>query len=225
MRVLLVEDSARLRKSVVAAFRRSGYAVDVAADGAAGLALALDNAYDAIVLDIMLPLRDGLSIVAELRRQQITTHILLLTARDAIDDRVRGLGAGADDYLVKPFALEELLARVQALCRRSHGVKQSRMTIGDLDIDLAAREVWRRGQSIRLKPREYALLELLALHRGEVVSRRQIELHLYAEASDPASNVVEAAISVLRKGLAIPGAGPLIHTRHGLGYVLKAAEP
>lgn len=222
MRVLLVEDSERLRKSIGAALKRSGYAVDTAADGEEGLWLAESHHYDAIVLDIMLPKLDGLSVVAELRRRDASPHVLLLTARDTVDDRVRGLQAGADDYLVKPFALEELLARVQALCRRSYGIKNPRLTIGDLEIDTATREVRRAGQPITLKPREYALLEYLALRRGEVVSRRDIETHLYDEAVDPMSNVVDSAISVLRKRLAQTGAPPLIHTRHGHGYVLKS---
>ena len=224
MRVLLVEDSERLRKAIVAALKRSGYAVDTAADGEEGLWLAQSHTYDAIVLDIMLPKLDGLSVVAELRRREDSSHVLLLTARDTVDDRVRGLRAGADDYLIKPFALEELLARVQALCRRSYGAKNPRLVIGDLEIDTAAREVRRAGQAITLKPREYALLEYLALRRGEVVSRRDIETHIYDEAVDPMSNVVDSAISVLRKRLAQGGAPPLIHTRHGHGYVLKS-EP
>jgi DNA-binding response OmpR family regulator len=221
VRVLLVEDSDRLRKSVGAALRRSGYAVDSAADGEEGLWLAQGHAYDAIVLDIMLPKRDGLSVVAELRRAGSAVHVLLLTARDTVDDRVRGFRAGADDYLVKPFALEELLARVQALCRRSYGVKQPRITVGDLEIDTTIREVRRAGRPIVLKPREYALLEYLALRCGEVVSRRDIETHIYDDAVEPMSNVVDSAISVLRKRLAQDGAAPIIHTRHGHGYVLR----
>jgi len=222
VRVLLVEDSERLRRSVGAALRKSGYAIDVAVDGEEGLWLAQSERYDAVVLDIMLPKRDGLSVVAELRRRGSSVHVLLLTARDTVDDRVRGLRAGADDYLVKPFALEELLARVQALCRRSFGVKQSCLAVGDLEIDTATREVRRDGRPITLKPREYALLEYLALRRGEVVSRRDIETHIYDDAVEPMSNVVDSAISVLRRRLSEAGAPPLIHTRHGHGYVLKA---
>ena len=220
--MLLVEDSERLRKSVGAALRKSGYAVDAAIDGEEGLWLAQSERYDAIVLDIMLPKRDGLSVVEELRRGGSAVHVLLLTARDTVDDRVRGLRAGADDYLVKPFALEELLARVQALCRRSYGVKQPCLAVGDLEIDTAMREVRRGGRPITLKPREYALLEYLALRQGEVVSRRDIEAHIYDEAVEPMSNVVDSAISVLRRRLSQAGAPPLIHTRHGHGYVLKA---
>jgi DNA-binding response OmpR family regulator len=221
VRILLVEDSERLRKSIGAALKKSGYATDAAADGEQGLWLAGSHQYDAIVLDIMLPKLDGLSVVAELRRRGSTAHVLLLTARDTIDDRVKGLHAGADDYLVKPFALEELLARVQALCRRSYGIKNPRIAVGDLEIDTATREVRRAGLVVTLKPREYALLEYLALRHGEVVSRSEIETHIYDEAVDPVSNVIDSAISVLRKRLAQPGAPALIHTRHGHGYVLK----
>jgi DNA-binding response OmpR family regulator len=221
VRVLLVEDSERLRKSVATALKKSGYAVDVAIDGEEGLWMAQGQHYDAIVLDIMLPKRDGLSVIAELRRREMPAHVLLLTARDTVEDRVRGLQAGADDYLIKPFALEELLARVQALCRRTYGSKNPRLVIGDLEIDTTTREVRRAGQCVTLKPREYALLEYLALRRGQLVSRRDIETHIYDDAVDPMSNVVDSAISVLRKRLAVPGASPLIHTRHGHGYVLK----
>jgi len=170
----------------------------------------------------MLPGLDGLSLLERLRSRGRTTHVLLLTAKDTVQDRVRGLGLGADDYLVKPFAFEELLARVQALCRRSYGQKQTRLVIGDLELDLTRKSVRRAGQSIRLKPREYALLEHLALRRGQVVSRREIESHIYDELVEPMSNVVDSAICSLRKKLHLPGAAPLIHTRHGLGYVLEA---
>jgi DNA-binding response OmpR family regulator len=226
MRVLVVEDSVRLRRSIETALVKSGYAVDATGDGRDGLALAESTAYDAIVLDIMLPGLDGLSLLQRLRARGQPTHILLLTAKDTVQDRVRGLDAGADDYLVKPFALEELLARVAALCRRTYGRKHPRLVVADLDIDMRSKAVSRAGQPIALKPREYALLEYLALRYGEVVSRREIETHLYDGRLDTSSNVVESAISVLRKQLAQAGAGPLIHTRHGLGYILKAdADP
>jgi DNA-binding response OmpR family regulator len=224
MRVLLVEDSVRLRRSIETALAKSGYAVDATGDGLQGLTLAESTDYDAIVLDIMLPGLDGLSLLQRLRAQGQPTHILLLTAKDTVQDRVHGLDAGADDYLVKPFALEELLARVAALCRRTYGRKHPRLIVADLEIDMTSKEVVRAGRPIELKPREYALLEYLALRHGEIVSRRDIETHLYDAHLDTASNVIDSAISVLRKRLAQPGAPPLIHTRHGLGYVLKA-EP
>jgi DNA-binding response OmpR family regulator len=220
MRLLIVEDSARLQRTLVTALRRSGYAVDAAGDGEEGLWLAQSNEYDVIVLDIMLPKRDGLSLLAELRRCGSGVHVLLLTARDTVADRVQGLRAGADDYLIKPFALDELLARVQALCRRAYGAKQPRLQIADLEIDPLARSAVRGGQRIELTAREYLLLEYLAHRRGEVVSRSEIEAHIYDGQVDPMSNVVDSAICTLRKKISAGSAAPLIHTRRGLGYVL-----
>ena len=220
MRVLLVEDSPRLQKSVGTALRKTGYAVDLAGDGEEGLWLALSHDYDVLVLDIMLPKRDGLSLLAELRRRGRMVHVLLLTARDTVLDRVQGLQAGADDYLVKPFALEELLARVQALGRRAYGTKQPRLVIGELEIDTVARSVQRNAQPVELTAREYLLLEYLARRRGEVVSRSEIEAHIYDEQVDPMSNVVDSAVCSLRKKLGAAGEAGLIHTRRGLGYVL-----
>jgi len=217
MRILIVEDSPRLQRTVGIALRKTGYAVDTAGDGEEGLWLAESHDYDAIVLDIMLPKRDGLSVLAELRRRGKATHVLLLTARDTVADRVQGLRAGADDYLVKPFALEELLARVEALCRRAYNTKQPCLAIADLEIDTAARAARRGGQPIDLTAREYLLLEYLARRRGETVSRPQIEEHIYDGQVDPMSNVVDSAVCSLRKKL---GGTPLIHTRRGLGYVL-----
>lgn len=221
MRLLVVEDSVRLQQSLTTALRKSGYAVDVAGDGEEGLWLAVENAYDAIVLDIMLPKRDGLSVLSELRRKGNAVHVLLLTARDTVADRVAGLRAGADDYLVKPFALEELLARVEALCRRSYGHKDSRLSVADLEVDLAARAVRRGGQPVELTAREYLLLEYLTHRRGQVVSRSEIEEHIYDGQVDPMSNVVDSAICTLRKKLGADDAPALIHTRRGLGYVLE----
>lgn len=224
MRVLLVEDSKRLQTTIASALRRSGYALDAANDGQEGLWLADTSDYDVIVLDIMLPKLDGLSFLRQLREKGKRTHVLLLTAKDTISDRVHGLQLGADDYLVKPFALEELLARIQALCRRAYGAKQPRVVIADLEVDTIAKEVFRAGQPIKLKPREYLLLEYLVLRAGQVVSRGDIEAHIYDSEVDPLSNVVDSAISTLRKRINACNPTPLIHTRHGLGYVLKA-EP
>jgi len=220
MRILIVEDSVRLQRSLSGALRKTGYAVDVAADGEEGLWLAGSHDYDVIVLDIMLPKRDGLSVLAELRRRGQDVHVLLLTARDTVLDRVTGLQAGADDYLVKPFALEELLARVQALGRRAYGTKQPRLLVGDLEIDTLARCARRGGQPVDLTAREYLLLEYLARRRGEVVSRTDIEEHIYDEQVDPMSNVVDSAICTLRKKIGSTADAPLIHTRRGQGYVL-----
>lgn len=221
MRILLVEDSPRLQRSLGMALRKTGYAVDLAGDGEQGLWMAESHDYDVIVLDIMLPKRDGLSVLAELRRLGRTVHVLLLTARDTVLDRVQGLQAGADDYLVKPFALEELLARVQALGRRAHGTKQPKLLIGPLEIDTIARCARRAGQPVDLTAREYLILEYLARHRSQVISRAEIEEHIYDEQVDPMSNVVDSAICSLRKKLSAPGEPPLIHTRRGLGYVLE----
>ena len=220
MRVLIVEDSSRLQRTLSMALRNSGYAVDVCGDGEEGLWLAASNDYDAVVLDIMLPKRDGLSVLAELRARGQTTHVLLLTARDTVADRVQGLRIGADDYLIKPFALEELLARVDALCRRAYGTKHPRITIADLEIDTGARAVRRAGKPIDLTAREYLLLEYLARRAGQTVTRPEIEEHIYAGEVDLMSNAVDSAICSLRKKL---GGQPIIHTRRGLGYMLAAS--
>ncbi len=224
MKVLFVEDSARLQMSVGRALRKAGYVVDVSGDGEDGLWRAETTDYDAVVLDIQLPKLDGLSLLQKLREKGKNTHVLLLTAKDTVEDRVQGLDVGADDYLVKPFALEELLARVEALCRRAYASKQPRLIIGDLEIDTVAKEVFRAGHPVKLMPREYLLLEYLVRRAGQVVSRPEIEAHIYNEEVDLMSNVVESAISSLRKKISAPNPAPLIHTRHGLGYVLKA-EP
>lgn len=224
MRILLVEDSPRLQQSISTALRRSGYAVDVAGDGEEGLWLAQTHSYDAVVLDIMLPKLNGLEVLRQVRSEGRSTPVLLLTAKDTVDDRVRGLNQGADDYLIKPFALEELLARVQALCRRKYGLGDARIAVGDLIIDTSAKRVWRGGTPVELTSREYALLEFLAARRGAVVSRSEIEEHIYDGLVDPMSNVVDSTICLVRRKLAEANATPLIHTRRGQGYVLEAAE-
>jgi DNA-binding response OmpR family regulator len=224
MRVLFVEDSVRLQQSVGAALRRSGYAVDAAGDGEEGLWQAQSNDYDAVILDIMLPKLDGLEVLRRLRAAGRHTPVLLLTAKDTIDDRVRGLNQGADDYLVKPFALEELLARVQVLCRRKYHVVDTRLVIGDLTIDTLAKRVERAGRAVELTSREFALLEYLASRRGAVVSRADIEEHIYDGMVDPMSNVVDSAICIVRRKLAESNPRPLIHTRRGQGYILDAAD-
>ncbi len=221
MRILLVEDSSRLRQAVSIWLRRNGLAVDTCADGEEGLFLAETNDYDVVVLDIMLPKLDGLTLLQKLRKQGKLTHVLLLTARDTVPDRVRGLELGADDYLVKPFALEELLARVQALCRRSYGAKNSNLTVADLEIDTVARKVFRSGNPVALKPREFALLEYLARREGHIVTRGEIEQHIYEGETELSSNTVDSAICSLRQKLAENNPAPLIHTRRGLGYELS----
>jgi DNA-binding response OmpR family regulator len=217
VRVLLVEDSKILQRSIATALRKSGYAVDVTGNGDEGLWYAEQHPYDVIILDLMLPGLDGLTILDRLRRQDRPTQVIVLTAKDMVEDRVRGLRTGADDYLIKPFALDELLARVQALCRRQYSRKNPRVHVGDLEIDTGARTASRRGRAIELTPREYRMLEYLASRSGEVVSRTDIWAHVYDEHTEPMSNAVDSAICILRKKLEPP---ELLHTRRGLGYVL-----
>lgn len=221
MRVLLVEDSPRLQQSIGKALRKSGYAVDTSGDGEEGLWLAETNDYDAIILDIMLPKLDGLTLLRRLRKKGSQTGVLLLTAKDTVEDRVDGLQMGADDYLVKPFALEELLARVQVLCRRQYGHTTNRLIVGDLEIDLNARYALRAGQQLELTAREFILLEYLAQRQGQIVSRSEIETHIYNDGVELMSNVVDSAVCVLRRKLTLPGRPQLIHTKRGMGYVLN----
>ena len=225
MHLLIIEDSERLRRALTDGFRRAGYAVDLAADGADGLWKAQENTYDVILLDLMLPGLGGLEVLRRLRAgggARAQAHVLVLTARDAVDDRVRGLRAGADDYLPKPFDFQELLARVEALTRRAHGRKNPVLAIGDLALDRAARTVTRGGVRLELAPREFGLLEFLALRSGEVVSRTTIEAHLYDENAELMSNAVDTAICSLRRKIQPPGSVPLLHTRRGHGFVLDA---
>lgn len=217
MRVLLVEDSQRFQRSITQALKRSGYAVDATGDGVEGLWFAENHDYDVIILDLMLPGLDGLTLLQRLRRKGKTTHVLVLTAKTATEDRVRGLQLGADDYLVKPFALEELLARVQALCRRRYGEKNACIVLGEVKINTLARQVCHGGRPVELTSREYLVLEYLALRRGQVVTRGEIEEHVCDENADPISNVIDVAICNLRRKLNAPA---LIQTRRGAGYVL-----
>ncbi len=222
MRLLLVEDSPLLQRYVGAGLRRAGFALDVAIEGTSALALAETNAYDVIVLDLMLPGLDGLSVLRRLRDGDGDALVLILTARDTVEDRVRGLRAGADDFLVKPFAFEELLARIQALLRRRHGQRSPRVVIGRLEIDTVARQVLRDGRGITLTPREYAVLEYLVARRGQVVSRAEIEEHVYDGHTELASNAVDSTVCTLRRRIDEPGEPSLIETRRGQGYILRA---
>jgi two-component system OmpR family response regulator len=216
MRLLVIEDDPVLLRSLAATFREENYAVDTAADGADGLLKALQNAYDAVVLDVMLPKLDGWGVLARLRPEK-RTPVLMLTARDAVPDRIKGLNAGADDYLTKPFDTDELLARLRALIRRSAGQPISVITIGDLTIDTAARRVALAGEAVELTAREYALLEYLALHRGQVVTRTTLYEHLFDEDDDTFSNLLDVHVSNLRKKLG----RDLIATRRGHGYIIE----
>jgi DNA-binding response OmpR family regulator len=224
MKVLLIEDYAPVRDAVSDGLRESGFAVDVAADGETGLWFAKSGSYDVIIIDIMLPRLDGIELLRQFRASGGRSHVLMLTARDTTDDRVRGLDSGADDYLVKPFAFAELLARVRALLRRQYDVKDPVIRIADMELDTAARTVRRTGRRIDLSPREYALLELLALRRDAVVTRTQIWEHVYEYNAVAESNVVDVLIGHLRRKLDGPGLARLIHTRRGHGYVLTDSD-
>ncbi len=220
MRILIIEDSERLALSLQKGLKMSGYAVDVALDGKKGLSYAQLEPYDIIVLDLMLPLLGGLSILRTLRCSGNDVPVIILTAKDSVEDRVKGLREGADDYLAKPFAFSELLARLEALARRRSGNVNPIIEIGDLIIDTTSRTVFRSDQKIDLTAREYALLMFLASRSGKTISRIEIEDHLYGEDNFPMSNAVSSAISTLRGKLRSTGGEELIHTRRGLGYVL-----
>lgn len=224
MRILVAEDHAPLARSVANGLREEGFAVDLTGDGEEALQLARHNPYDCVVLDVMLPGRDGWSVLQHLRRAGIKSPVLMLTARDAVEDRVKGLNLGADDYLVKPFAWEELVARVRALVRRGHDQKSPLLRVADLEIDTAGKQVHRAGKLIPLSAKEYALLEYLAHREGQVVSRAEIWDHLYDQADEASSNVVDVYIGYLRNKVDREFEVKLIHTRRGLGYVLSA-EP
>src|SRR5262245_24617737 len=221
MRILLVADSKRLARSIQTGLRKLGHGVDLVHEGPRGLSYARHNPYELLILDILLPGMDGLSVLRELRGEGAATPVLLLTARDSVEDRVTGLQAGADDYLVKPFAFEELAARVETLGRRVRGAPVTVREVGDLRIDLAARRAQRGERLLDLSCREYALLTYLASRRGELVSRIEIEDHLYDEERLPCSNVVASTICALRNKLEVEGESRLIHTRRGLGYMLS----
>ncbi len=225
MRILVVEDYRPLREGLERGLRAAGYAVDAAADGEQGLLLAESDAYDVIVLDLMLPRLDGLSLLRKIRAKGVDSAVLILTARDTLEDRVKGLDVGSDDYLVKPFEFEELLARVRALLRRRYSKQNPVITIGDMAVNTVTRVV-RRGESvIELTAREYALLEFLALRAGELVTRSSIWEHLWELYADARSNVVDVYVGYLRRKLEATGGTRLIHTRRGQGYMLAEEPP
>ncbi len=221
MRILLVEDEKDLAAIIRQGFTEQGYVVDVAHDGEEGLYMAENFPVDAIVLDIMLPVMDGLEVLKRLRKKGGTTPVILLTARDALLDKIKGLDTGADDYLTKPFIFDELLARIRSLLRRKADVKQAVIKIGDLEINTASHEVKRDGKPINLSAREYALLEFMAYKKGEVLSRTEIVEHIYHEETDMDSNVVDVYINYLRNKIDKDFKKKLIHTVRGAGYMLK----
>lgn len=239
MRLLVVEDSRRLRESLADGLRAAGYAVDAAADGRQGLIHARTTDYDAVVLDLNLPELDGITLLRRLRedgrepdpggaRSRGATPVIILSARDRVEQRVEGLRAGADDYLVKPFAFDELLARLEALCRRSRGLPAATRRIGSVELDLGARRFTVGGREVPLPPREYAVLEFLFLSAGRVVSRAELEEHVYPEDRQVWSNAVDSAVASIRRRLHDAGVADLIQTRRGRGYLVgspHSAEP
>jgi len=225
MRILIVEDDAGTASFILKGLKQAGFVVEHALDGEDGLHLASSESYDAIVVDIMLPKLDGLSLIDELRRRKVATPVIILSAKRSVDDRVKGLQAGGDDYLVKPFAFSELLARIQALIRRAGSVAEpTTLRVGDLRIELLKHKVFRGEMEIELQPREFALLEYLVRNAGMVVSKTMIMEHVWDFNFDPQTNVVEARICRLRDKIDRPFDRKLVHTIRGVGYVLEERE-
>ncbi|MDD5723335.1 MAG: response regulator transcription factor [Syntrophales bacterium] len=222
MRLLLVEDDIKIASFVIKGFEAGGYAIDHAVDGEEGLHLALSETYDAAIIDIMLPKLDGLTLIEKMRGASVATPVIILSARSSVDDRIKGLQKGSDDYLTKPFAFSELLARIQALIRRASGATEpTRLVFRDLSMDLIKRDVERSGQKIELQPLEFSLLEYLMRNVERVVSKTMIMEHVWDYNFDPMTNVVEARISRLRDKIDRGFPEKLIHTIRGVGYVLK----
>jgi two-component system OmpR family response regulator len=222
MRILLVEDDQKIAAFITKGLKAAGFAVDHAKDGETGLHLGLTEPYDAAIVDIMLPKLDGLSLINTLRRKKINTPVIILSARDSVDDRVKGLQTGGDDYLTKPFAFSELLARLQALIRRAEGISDPTvLKSGEITLNLATREVMRKDRMIELQPLEFSLLEYLMRNTGKVVSKTMIMEHVWDYNFDPGTNVVEARICRLRDKIDKGFDAKLIHTVRGVGYVLK----
>jgi DNA-binding response OmpR family regulator len=222
MRALIVEDDATIAEFVARGLREAGFAVDCAADGEEALGRMRQQVYDVAIVDLMLPKRDGLSVIDDMRRHGIGTPVLILSARRSVGDRVKGLQAGGDDYLTKPFAFAELLARVQALVRRAtRAPEPTTLTVEDLVLDLLSRRVTRAGKSIDLRPREFALLEYLMRNAGRVVSKTMILSHVWEYNFDPQTNIVDVLVSRLREKIDRPFEKKLLHTVRGVGYVLR----
>lgn len=224
MRILLVEDDPRIARFISQALREQAYAVDATTDGDDALYKASVNEYDAVILDLMIPGRDGFEVCRELRAKGSRVPVIMLTARDAVPDRVAGLDSGADDYLTKPFAVAELLARLRALLRRGHEMRPALIAVADLRIDTRAHAVTRAGRRVELTAKEYALLEYLARERGRVLTRAEIAEHVWDENFDPFSNLIDVNINRLRRKVDDGFKVPLIHTRRGEGYMLAAPE-
>lgn len=225
MRLLLVEDDARIARFVAKGLREQAYAVDVAETGEDALYQAAINSYDLVILDVMIPGQNGFEVCRELRQSGKTMPILMLTARDAVEDRITGLDHGADDYLTKPFEFRELLARLRALLRRSVELRPPQIVVADLVLDTGAQSVARGGRNIPLTAKEYALLEFLARNAGRVVGRADIAEHVWDETFDPFSNLIEVYVNRVRRKIDAGGAKPLLHTRRGAGYLFGPATP
>jgi two-component system OmpR family response regulator len=225
MRILVIEDDLEAAAYVVKGLRESGHIVDHAADGEEGLTLALSGSFDVLIVDRMLPKRDGLSVVATLRMEGIRIPVLFLSALGEVDDRIMGLKAGGDDYLTKPYAFAELLARIEVLVRRANPDQvRTKLQVGDLEVDLLARKVSRAGQDIDLQPREFRLLEYLMKHAGQVVTRTMLLENVWEYHFDPQTNVIDVHISRLRAKIDKSFGQPLLHTIRGAGYSLRAAD-
>ena len=220
MKILLIEDYTPLRESMEQGFRENGYAVDATGDGEEGLWYASTGEYEVVVLDLRLPGMDGLEILRRLRAQKNRVHVLIVTARDSVHDRVEGLDLGADDYLVKPFEFNELLARIRALVRRKYDQKEPVIRVADVEIDTSARAVKRSGQPLDLTLREYTIMEILARKAGRFVSRETIQEGVYDFAAELSSNVVDVYIGRLRRKLEMRGGEKILHTKRGFGYML-----
>jgi two-component system copper resistance phosphate regulon response regulator CusR len=223
MRLLLVEDDSRIARFIAKGLREQSYAIDVVASGEEALYQAAINAYDLVILDVMIPAPDGFTVCRELRKAGQRVPILMLTARDAVEDRIAGLDSGADDYLPKPFEFRELLARLRALLRRTGQSRSPELVVADLLIDTVGQNVSRAGRAIPLTAKEYALIEFLARNTGRVVGRAEIAEHVWDEQFDPFSNLIEVYVNRLRKKIDGGSATPLLHTRRGAGYVLAAS--
>lgn len=224
MRALIIEDDERIRAFVEKGLREASYAVDVADDGDTGLRLAMGGCHDVILLDLMLPGRDGFSVLRSIRENKVSTPVICLTARDGVDDRVRGLDLGADDYLSKPFSFAELLARLRALLRRGATYSNNTIVVADLTIDVVGRRVERAGRRIELSAREFALLECLGRSAGHVLSRTLLLEKVWDMNQEPMTNVVDVHINRLRRKVDLGFSQPLIHTIRGVGYVLREAN-
>lgn len=222
MRILLVEDEPRVAHFIAKGLREQSYAVDIAADGEAALYQATSNEYALVILDVMLPLKDGFQVCKDMRTQGIKQPVLMLTARDGVDDRVRGLDCGADDYLGKPFDFKELLARIRALLRRREAFRPETVQVADLVVNTSSHTIARAGRPISLTAKEYSLLEFFILKAGKLVRRAEIAEHVWDENFDPFSNIIDVYVRRLRKKIDEGFAPPLIHTRRGEGYIFSA---